>query len=276
MDSLTDSILDAYLQRINYAGGLEPNAENLSALTRAHSQSIAFENIDILLGKGVSLNPEDIVKKLIKERRGGYCFEQNLLFLRVLHHLGFTAAPGGGRVRLGVKERAQIPARTHLFCLVDIGGQRWLSDVGFGSYSLTAALLLEPLTPQKTEQGLRRFEAEQDRWFYQAQDGEQWVDLYEFNPTEQMHAADQRVANWYTQTHPEAHFTYRLSVARALSGGGRAALLNRRFRQVDANGMEEVFEVSSAKQLAEILEDVFLLNSAPVFKPLWKKIRFTE
>src|SRR5690625_7029622 len=79
MDSLTDPLFDAYLQRINYKGPLNPDAQTLSALTRAHSQSIAFENIDILLGREISLQPEDIAHKLITLQRGGYCFEQNLL-----------------------------------------------------------------------------------------------------------------------------------------------------------------------------------------------------
>ncbi|HLS18156.1 MAG TPA: arylamine N-acetyltransferase [Paenalcaligenes sp.] len=276
MNNLTNSILDAYLRRINYEGPLGLDARTLSALTQAHSQSIAFENIDVLLGHEISLRPDEIVRKLITQRRGGYCFEQNLLFLWVLRFLGFSAQPGGGRVRLGLDDRAQVPARTHLFCLIDLNGQRWFSDVGFGSYSLTAALLLQGLTPQPTPHGVRRFEPQGDRWFYQAQTDEQWQDLYEFNPNEIMHPADQKVANWYTQTHADTHFTYRLSVSRALPGGGRAALLNRRLRQVDSDGNEELYEIAHARQLAEVLEDVFLLNAASVAKPLWKKIRSTE
>src|SRR5690625_7686003 len=81
-----------------------------------------------------------------------------------------------------------------------------------------------------------------------------------------MHPADQKVANWYTQTHSDTHFTYRLSVSRALAGGGRVALLNRRFRQVDENGNESLVEITHAKQLADVLEDVFLLNAAAVAK----------
>ena len=276
MDSLTDPLFDAYLQRINYKGPLNPDAQTLSALTRAHSQSIAFENIDILLGREISLQPEDIAHKLITLQRGGYCFEQNLLFLCVLQHLGFMVRPGGGRVRLGVTDRDQVPARTHLFCFIDINGQRWFSDVGFGSYSLTAAVQLEPQVAQYTPHGERRFDPVGQRWFYQGLVNDQWQDLYEFNPDEVMHPADQKVANWYTQTHSDTHFTYRLSVSRALAGGGRVALLNRRFRQVDENGNESLVEITHAKQLADVLEDVFLLNAAAVAKPLWKKIRSTE
>ncbi len=81
--------LAAYFQRIGYRGRFHPDLALLSALTQAHTQSIPFENLDVLLGLPISLEPEALFQKLVVDRRGGYCFEQNGLFLEVLRELGF-------------------------------------------------------------------------------------------------------------------------------------------------------------------------------------------
>jgi len=276
MPSIPELDLDAYLSRIQYAGALRPDVATLSALTRAHTQSIAFENIDVLLGNGISLDPQQIFDKLVTRRRGGYCFEQNILFQCVLRQLGFVVTPSAGRVRLGVTDRQMMPARTHMFLKVDIAGDSWLTDVGFGSYSLTAALALQANRVQNTPHGPRRLLQHDTRWFHQGlgADGQQWVDLYEFEPDFIMYPRDQKVANWYTQTHPDTHFTYRLSVARAQDEGGRVALLNRRLRIVDAQGQLDERELSGPKQLAEVLNEVFYLDAARAAKALWKKIKY--
>jgi len=263
--------LSAYLQRIAFSGPVQTDVATLHALTRAHTQAIAFENIDVLLGRGISLERSDIFDKLVLKRHGGYCFEQNILLQTVLEHLGFEVMPLGGRVRLGYDSRAQMPARTHLFLKIRGSDCDWITDVGFGSYSLTTALRLEPDVIQQTPHGQRRFECVHGRWFQQARVEGRWLDLYEFNPDLPMYESDQKVANWYTQTHADTHFTYRLSVAIA-TDKGRAALLNKRVRLVD-QGRTREFELSSAAQLGELLYEVFGLCRQNEVKALWKKIK---
>ena len=55
-------------------------------------------------GKTISLQPEDLMKKLVTEKRGGYCFEMNALFCEAVKALGIpiygvlarvAAGPGG-------------------------------------------------------------------------------------------------------------------------------------------------------------------------------------
>lgn len=265
--------LSAYLDRVGFSGPTPCTVETLQALTRLQTQSIAFENIDVLLGRGVCLEPEAIFDKLVLQRRGGYCFEQNTLLQMALEHLGFEVTPLGGRVRLGVSDRNERPARTHLFLKVRLDGKDWMTDVGFGSFSLTAALPLVPGVEQHTPHGLRRLDYWQGRWFQQAWVEGSWLDLYEFDPGKPMFVSDQKVANWYTQTHEDTHFTQRLSVAIAGADGGRAALLNRRFRHVDAQGQEQICELHRPTQLAELLREVFALCRQKEVKALWKKIR---
>ncbi len=76
--------IDAYFRRIGYSGRGEPSLATLHALCAAHVLSIPFENLDVLLGRGVSLDPEAVDRKILHDGRGGYCFEQNTLFLRAL------------------------------------------------------------------------------------------------------------------------------------------------------------------------------------------------
>src|SRR5690242_1350387 len=114
---MTTFDLDAYLARIAYVGPREPTVATLHALTAAHTRSIPFENLDILLGKRVEVDDASIFRKLVRERRGGYCFEQNALLLRALQALGYSATPCSGRVRLQ-RPRDFTPPRTHLFVRV--------------------------------------------------------------------------------------------------------------------------------------------------------------
>ncbi len=70
----------AYLARIGYEGALTPAIETLRGLHRAHVMTVPFENLDIHLGRPISLDPADLFRKIVVDRRGGYCFELNGLF----------------------------------------------------------------------------------------------------------------------------------------------------------------------------------------------------
>src|SRR5262249_26564564 len=93
--------LDAYCARVNYAGPPTPPLETLPALHLAHATHIPFENLDILLGRGIRIDLDSLQAKLVHARRGGYCFEQNTLFQAVLEQLGFRVTALAARVRVG-------------------------------------------------------------------------------------------------------------------------------------------------------------------------------
>ncbi len=83
--------LDAYFQRLHYSGVVHLTADGLEALHRAQVSTIPFENFDILLGRGVALDPGALCDKLVHHARGGYCFERNGLLLLALQACGFDA-----------------------------------------------------------------------------------------------------------------------------------------------------------------------------------------
>jgi len=223
---MTDRLdLPAYLERIAYRGELRPSLSVLSALHLAHATHIPFENLDILLGRGIRLDLESLQAKLLAGGRGGYCFEQNLLFAAALEALGFQVRRLAARVRY---RSQRILPRTHMLLLVDVDGGRWLCDVGFGAEGL---LLPVPLG---TAEAVRHFAwsyrivPEDGLWLLQSlqqppQPG--WQDLYAFT-LEAQHLADFEMANHYVSTHPDSRFVQTLTV-QLPTPEGRHILRNR-------------------------------------------------
>ncbi|MDY0072893.1 MAG: arylamine N-acetyltransferase [Thauera sp.] len=253
--------LETYLARIAYQGPREPGLTALHALTRAHVETIPFETIDVLLGRPIELAPAAVFDKLVRQQRGGYCFEHNGLFLQALAAFGFQVRPLGARVRLRTPDRSTVPARTHLFIEVQLDGEPWLTDVGFGGFSLTAALRWQADIEQVTPHDRRRLvktEGEREgaeRWFHQVWQDDSWLDVTEFGG-ENMPFADQQVANWYTSTHPASSFMGSLMVARALPDGGRLALLGDELRHRLPDGRLHIRHID-AQDLPAVLAEHF-------------------
>jgi N-hydroxyarylamine O-acetyltransferase len=172
--------LDAYLQRLNYSGVVHPTEEGLEALHRAQVYTIPFENFDILLGRGISLEPAALCDKLVHRARGGYCFELNGLFLLALQAIGFEARPLLARVHLHVVDPPS--GREHQLSLVTLRGRHWIADVGFGSFGFHAPLPFE-LNHPTSHDGLtfRLVEAEPFGIMLQILKKGHWLDLYSFD-----------------------------------------------------------------------------------------------
>ena len=252
--------LDAYFERIGHHGPRTPTLATLNAIVAAHVQTIPFENLDVLLGRPIELEPDALLHKLVHARRGGYCFEQNALLLAVLTALGFDVEPLSARVRYQ-RPRDYTPARSHLFLRVELE-ESWLVDVGVGAMSLTSALRLADTGLQATPHEPRRLLREGGLIYHQVQLADQWHDICEFT-LEHMPPIDRVVANWYTSTHPTSHFRNRLLVARALPDGGRLALLNRELSVRHRGGHSERHLLTTPDQLLHTLAERFGLTFPP-------------
>ncbi|HTW09990.1 MAG TPA: arylamine N-acetyltransferase [Acidimicrobiales bacterium] len=136
--------LEGYLHRTGYRGPLTPDAKTLLQLHRSHVAAVPFENLDIILGRPVELEVAKLQAKLVSNRRGGYCYEHNLLFAAVLEQLGFSFTGLSARVTMGAKAFRPM---THMCLCVEAGGQRWLADVGFGAEGLLEPLPLQAPAP---------------------------------------------------------------------------------------------------------------------------------
>jgi N-hydroxyarylamine O-acetyltransferase len=256
--SLSNSDLDAYFGRVKYSGPLAPSLELLNALTFLHATNIPFENLDVLRGQPINLEPQALVDKLVLRRRGGYCFEQNGLLLLVLQALGFEVTPLSARARLQ-QPRHFTPPRTHLFLDIKLGGAHYATDVGVGAASLTAPLRFELNTEQQTPHDVRRFVFEEGRYFHQIRHGQQWHDVCEFT-LEEMSPTDQEVGNWYTSTHPKSHFRSRLIVAMAMPNSRRITIVDGEFGERRADGSSRHVCLASHADLLKVLREGFGLD----------------
>lgn len=148
---MADSVdIGAYFKRIGYTGSRAPTLETLAGIHLRHPQAIAFENLDPLLKRPISLQPEALESKMLRAGRGGWCFEQNLLLRDVLQDLGFRVTGLAARVTWNAPDGA-VRARSHMLLKIEgIGSGTYIADVGFGGLTLTAPLLLVPDVEQPT------------------------------------------------------------------------------------------------------------------------------
>lgn len=255
------SLLESYFARIGYTGPRTPTRATLDGIISAHTRTIPFENLDVLLGRPIALDPEALADKLVHAHRGGYCFEHNGLLLHVLEQLGFAVTPLSARVRLQ-RPRDFTPPRTHMFVRVELDDGPWLADVGVGGLSPTCALRLDTADEQATPHEPRRIIREDGRYFHQARLGDQWQDVCEFTG-EEMPPVDREVANWFTSAHPLSHFKNRLVVARAAPDGVRHTLLNHDLTFRRADGTAEHHRIDTPEELLLLLDEVFELRLPP-------------
>jgi N-hydroxyarylamine O-acetyltransferase len=247
--------LDAYFTRIGYGGARSAAAETLAAIHLHHPRAIPFENLNPLLRWPVRLDASSLEQKLVRDGRGGYCYEHNLLLSHVLQQLGFQVRPLAARVSWNVPDDIVRP-RTHMLLLVDVDGRRHVADVGFGGLTLTAPLLLQPDIEQRTPHETFRLVASGDDGFVmQAKVGERWRPLYVFDFQEQM-LADYEMANWYLCNNPSSHFITGLVAARP-DDGRRYALRGNELTTHHMNGKTERRLLTSAAELRIALEKTF-------------------
>jgi N-hydroxyarylamine O-acetyltransferase len=227
--------LAKYFERIEYAGSTEPTLEALQALHLAHATHIPFENLDILLGRPIRIDLDSVFGKLVERKRGGYCFEQNTLFSAVLESLGFRLKRLNARVRMGYSE---VRPRTHMLLLVEVHGQLWISDVGFGGEGLLHPLTLRPNEVLQNFGWRYRIIEGGDQYVLQSLHPEGWFDLYTFT-LEEHYAVDFEMANHYTSTHPDSRFVQYL-VAQKPGITSRMTLVNDRLIEQTPEATKEI------------------------------------
>lgn len=250
--------LDAYMRRIGYSGPWGATLETLQALHYLHPQVIAFENLDPLFGNlPVRLDPEALVDKLVRKRRGGYCFEQNLLFGMVLAALGFDVTGLSARIRWNQDNGVRTP-RGHMLLKVMAEGAEYIADVGFGALTLTGALRLGTDREQQTPNERFRLVERCGLYRLDAEIGTDWRPVYVFDLQAQV-LGDYEIANYYLSSHPSSHFRDTLIAARPFHGG-RYALLGNRFTIHTFDAPPQRTLLSGVTELRDVLASRFLID----------------
>jgi N-hydroxyarylamine O-acetyltransferase len=257
-DNMPTLDLDAYLNRIGYAGARQPTIDVLNALHLAHATHIPFENLDILLGRPIRLDLASLQAKMVTNRRGGYCFEHNLLFQAVLASLGYAVKPLAARVRLG---DPRVRARTHMLLLVTVDDQPMVTDVGFGGGGLLHPMPLVEAQPLRHYAWDFRFVREGSGWVLQSQSNGHWKDLYTFT-LDRQYRIDYEVANYYVSTHPASQFTQGLFVQQATPE--RRYFLHADTLTIDRGpGQETIQALADNEARLAVLADTFGLHFPP-------------
>lgn len=259
MNIAADSIdLAAYFKRIGYNGTKQNSMETLQKLHFLHPLAIPFENLDPLLGHPVNLDLASLQAKLIHAKRGGFCYEQNLLFMQVLTMLGFKVRGLAARVMWG-RPVGAILGRTHMLLLIDLPDGPWIVDVGFGGITLTAPLQLREEVEQQTPHEIYRFDRLSDTWVLSVKIDAEWRPVYKFGLEEQT-LLDFEICNYYVSTNQNSQFVHRLMAARPTSDG-RYTLLNNRLSFHSATTEKKKF--SSAAEIEQVLRDIFGIDVPP-------------
>lgn len=246
--------LDAYLARIGLPRPDHADLDTLAAVHAAHAQTIPFENLDPWTGSTVALDLDALQAKLVQGRRGGYCYEHNLLLGAALRRIGFSVLDLAARVRWNVAEGVVRP-RTHMLLVVSLEGERFVVDAGFGGMTMTAPLRLERRGPQATPHGTFRVQREGGADAVQVELAGAWKTLYTFTHDPQL-LSDYEMSSWYLCNHPDSLFRSLLVAARP-SPEGRWALRDRLLTLHRPDGSSETQTLRSVAELKQALAGNF-------------------
>ncbi len=259
MYALNPQQTESYLRHLDTPAPQQPDLASLDRLIAAHQRRVAFENVDVLLDRAVHIDADAVFSKVVERQRGGYCYELNNLFARLLLALGYQLELLGGRVRWGLPLDAPQTMLSHLMLRVLLPEGPYLADVGFGSATPWRAVPLTGEMPNDLPYRLRPQDdgtGEVQLENFRAESG--WAACYRFGP--EVNAwVDCIPRNWYTSTHPNSVFRQMLMTARS-EGEWRLTLANGTFNKRHRDGRVESRRIEDAAELVEVLRNDFLLN----------------
>jgi len=248
---LTTFNLEGYLARIGWDGPREPTRATLDSVLRAHMQMVPFENLDVLLGRGIRIDLDSVYGKLVTARRGGYCFEHGTLLLAALQHLGFQPVAHAARV-IQLRPRSEAPL-THMFLTLQMEGQTLVLDPGFGGHAPRVPV---PLTGQdvRDRDDVHRMVRQGAEWALEARiDGVPTL-LWSAS-VEPAEPVDFVMANHFVSTFPESPFVTRLML-RALTPDVRVSMMNQDVTVRDASSQQKRV-ITDRADLRRLLIDHF-------------------
>jgi len=246
---------DTWLFRIGYSGPRTPVLETLRGVVEAHSAAISYESIDVLLDRPPKLDLGSLQRKMIAGGRGGYCFEQNMLFRGGLRSLGFDVTSLQVRVVRGLAIDAPRPM-LHMVLQVNLPEGLYLADVGFGNLAPTAPLKLSADLEQDTPHEVMRFTRMGDELTLQSKLGDRWEHIYRVVLLPRVDA-EYEICNWFTASHPDSPYRANLIAARPGPGRTRITLFNARLNVRHANGEVERRTLADRNEYRDVLADTF-------------------
>lgn len=249
--------LEDYFKRIRYSGGTQVSAATLKQLHLGHVMSIPFENLDVYARKPISLERDDLFRKIVINHRGGYCFEMNGLFAAVLTEMGFLVSSHLARVYQGSFDHS---GKTHRVLMVKADDQAWLCDVGFGGNGLVAPLLFEEGLEQEHLGRCHRVMADPDYGYrVEFKTAAGFEPIYAFT-REACCPADYLIANHYTATYPESFFRQAMMCA-LVTETGKITYFDGHLKIIDGETLTET-TITGDGAIKDTLKSYFGLELA--------------
>ncbi len=249
--------LESYFQRIGFSDKQDNSLTTFQRLHLLHPQAIPFENLSSFTSAEVKLEADEVFKKLVTQGRGGYCFEQNLIFANVLKQLGFDVTQLSAKVIWREPDKTAVP-RTHMLLKVLVDEKTYIADVGFGGLTMTKPLLLEPDKVQASSHENFKLSLDGNCYTLFVSLKEEWKPMYAFDLVPQ-YAADFEMANHYLSTFPKSIFLNNLMLGRVFKEG-RHALSNRNYTKYMLDGSSHETRIEDADGFIKILEDAFKIQ----------------
>jgi N-hydroxyarylamine O-acetyltransferase len=248
-----DANIDAYFERIGFSGSIAPTLQTLEALHALHPAAIAYENLDALMGAPIRLELRNLEQKLLFEKRGGYCFEHNLLFKAMLEDLGFEVTGLGATVQWNRPDDEEDRPISHMVLLVDIAGTQYLADVGFGIVTPTTPLRLKADVEQATPNETFRLVGGEPMWQVEVLIEEEWRRVFRFDLTER---SFEDYLGYNDATASDPLFRDNLMAARA-EKGRRVTLFNRELSTYVVGAPPEKRALTSLGEMKDALATQF-------------------
>lgn len=240
-----------YLKRINFRSNPVPSLSVLSELQKSHLLSVPFENLDI--HRKVKINLENTYDKIVNENRGGFCYELNGLFYKLLKELGFEVKMASARVYR--QEIGYGPEFGHLVNIVLTGNINYLVEVGFGEFAFHP-LKIEFNTEQADQRGVFKIERDADDYLVVKKknpDGE-FIPQYKFTETER-HIEEFWEMCEFHQTNENSHFT-RNVICSLPTEKGRITFSGSTFT-ITTNGSSTEWNLTNDDDVGDILLKYF-------------------
>ena len=244
-------ILVKYLEVLDVSAG-KPTYELLANLTRLHVATFTFSSIGVRLHNDLPLDLPSLFNRIVVDRRGGYCFEQNSLMYEMLQELGFDVEIRLARVIYGGDH---LPGLTHRITIANIDGYDYVVDVGFGPLgpAFPVPLAHQPVKSQPTKNSdwtYRVSEPRPDEFHMQQKTNDGPFSLYRFD-SGPYGLGDCEIGHFYSQHHHEATFVNNL-VASVILESEIRSLRNKSYFIIVPNEVHQV-AVESSTHLFELL-----------------------
>jgi N-hydroxyarylamine O-acetyltransferase len=247
-----------YLNHIDlHTGEITPTAKLLKEIHKNHLLKVPFENLDIINGCKLSMNPEEIFKKIVLDNRGGICYETNTLMYSILHEIGFNVK----RVSAcfwNAEQSKWNPDFSHLALIVSIDGNDYLFDVGIGGGFLEPLLLTDGQAYSDANGSYQVVKMSNNEFLLRHLEENEWKDFLKINTlSRNQNEFSEQCA--FFQTSKETIFTQKRIVSKTTLNG--KVTLTDKVLKVTENSNVSITDIISEEEWKQVLQNTFGINT---------------